>query len=172
MDTTNAIATLRKNLGLTQGEFANRLGLTITSISRYENGRRPTAKVLRKLAEVANDANLKDLAEAFDSIWKNGIAARLSNLPSAGTQRRVSLEDLKRYQAALGIIREQLDIAQKIYMDLIRKHPIAPSDHDRLGAANRIVRGLMHNFLPEVNSSIEPYINVPTRKEKTSGKTK
>ena len=101
MDTKAAILSLRKRLGITQDEFAKRLGLTVTSVSRYENGSRPSDDVLQKLAGVASEENLQGLAETFTSIRKSSIAERVRNLPASGAQRPVSLRELKYWSACL-----------------------------------------------------------------------
>ena len=41
------IRTLRHNLGLTQEEFAHRLGITVATVNRWENGRFRPSKLAR-----------------------------------------------------------------------------------------------------------------------------
>ena len=51
---TKEIQELRKQLGLTQKEFAGRLGLDAISISRWERGaQRPKAVHLRRMARLS-----------------------------------------------------------------------------------------------------------------------
>jgi transcriptional regulator with XRE-family HTH domain len=167
-----AIEMLRRRLGDTQKALAERLGTTITTVSRYENGRiQPSEEALRKLASIAGSAGLNDLQDFFENQRRLGIVARVESLPSAGTQRRVSLEELKQWEALPHFIAERLVEAQAIYMDIIGKHPIARADQDRLGGINRVLLGLSHNMLPELSRQIELYISSPKRKEKRSGKT-
>lgn len=45
---------VRNGLGLTQDEFAKRLGLSRLSIARYEGGRIPKLSVLRQIARAGN----------------------------------------------------------------------------------------------------------------------
>jgi transcriptional regulator with XRE-family HTH domain len=92
--TDKAIATLREKMGLTQQEFAKQLGVRIESVSRYENGREPSRTVLKKLSGIAQKANLSYLADIFTAKWRAGIISRVENLPSAGSQRRVAVDDL------------------------------------------------------------------------------
>jgi transcriptional regulator with XRE-family HTH domain len=158
MSTAEAIATLRQKLKDKQTTFAERLGVTLTSVSRYENGREPSRQVLKKLADVAAAEKLNDLRDIFTAKWKASITARLKSLRSAGTERSVPLDDLKRWHAAPQFIREKLLEAMEIY----RSITVKPSDQQRLVNANRLVSAIIHNFLPQVSNSLELYINIPT----------
>src|SRR3954465_5899459 len=42
------IRTLRHNLGLTQEEFAHRLGITVATVNRWENGHNSPTRLARK----------------------------------------------------------------------------------------------------------------------------
>jgi DNA-binding transcriptional regulator YiaG len=44
----NNIRTLRQNLGLTQEEFAHRLGITVATVNRWENGHNSPTRLARK----------------------------------------------------------------------------------------------------------------------------
>ncbi len=58
--TPKEIQELRKQLGLTQKEFAGRLGLDAISISRWERAKqRPKAVHQRRMARLARKANAK-----------------------------------------------------------------------------------------------------------------
>jgi transcriptional regulator with XRE-family HTH domain len=46
------IGRIREKLGLTQGEFAERLGVTRASVARYEAGRVPNLSLLRRIARL------------------------------------------------------------------------------------------------------------------------
>jgi transcriptional regulator with XRE-family HTH domain len=50
LDVGGRIHGIRKNLGLTQAQFAKRLGVTKVSVARYEAGRVPRLKLLREIA--------------------------------------------------------------------------------------------------------------------------
>ncbi|MGH9771042.1 MAG: helix-turn-helix domain-containing protein [Candidatus Acidiferrales bacterium] len=107
MTTSEAITTLRRKTSLSQRELAEQLGVTITSISRYENGREPSRDVLKRLSGIAAGASLPSLVSFFDKQIRAGIAEKIANLPSAGTQRRVSVSDLQRWaeeQQELGVL--------------------------------------------------------------------
>jgi len=42
------IRTLRHNLGMTQEEFAHRLGITVATVNRWENGHNSPTRLARK----------------------------------------------------------------------------------------------------------------------------
>jgi transcriptional regulator with XRE-family HTH domain len=93
-----AIRKLREKLNHDQGELATKLGVTVTTISRYENGREPSAKVLNKLAVMAREAKEQYLAEVFAVRRQADILSRNGNLPSPGTSPRVARTDLERWE--------------------------------------------------------------------------
>jgi transcriptional regulator with XRE-family HTH domain len=105
VDTAKAIAALREKLGMSQQEFARELDVTVTSVSRYENGREPSREVLKKLAARAEAiAGADHLQDLFESKWRASVVNSIEKLPSAGTQRRVPLEDLKDWSAVQRLI--------------------------------------------------------------------
>lgn len=54
-DKVNTVAERRKEVGLTQKQLANLLGLKRSSISKWENGAsKPRAETLKKLADLLN----------------------------------------------------------------------------------------------------------------------
>jgi transcriptional regulator with XRE-family HTH domain len=107
--TAKAIKALRGKLGLSQAAFAEELGTTITTVSRYENGRiEPSEEALRKLADLAASTGLVDLRDFFENQRKVGILARVEKLPSPGTQRRVSVDELSSWYAHIGFLHDDL----------------------------------------------------------------
>jgi transcriptional regulator with XRE-family HTH domain len=85
-------------VGISQVEFAARLRTTITTVSRWENGRsEPNREALKKLAKMASDAGLQALRDFFEAQGRAAIAARIAKLPSAGTGRHVAVADLERW---------------------------------------------------------------------------
>lgn len=54
------IKTLRERLVMSQSEFAEFLGVSFTSVNRWENGHNePTFKVKRKILKLCNDNGIK-----------------------------------------------------------------------------------------------------------------
>jgi len=69
-DRAGVIREVRTRLGLTQEKFAARLGVTLPTINRWENGRaNPSPLALRNLRELVHRMgdDGKDLAEWFGS---------------------------------------------------------------------------------------------------------
>jgi transcriptional regulator with XRE-family HTH domain len=98
-----AIATLRSEIGITQQQLAQKLGVTVTTVSRYENGREPRREILEVLAALAESAGIGRLRDFFETKRRAAIVARIHKLPSSGTQRRISLDDLKYWSAYLNM---------------------------------------------------------------------
>lgn len=55
VDYSSAIRELRLAIGDSQQAFATRLGLSISSIAKFEGGRVPSAKILKKLVALAGE---------------------------------------------------------------------------------------------------------------------
>lgn len=64
---SQALIELRKLIGETQQQFANRLGTAITTIARYETTRPPRGRVLVRLEQIARSKGHKKCARAFRS---------------------------------------------------------------------------------------------------------
>jgi transcriptional regulator with XRE-family HTH domain len=62
---TEAVRLLRRSLGDTQQQFAQRLGMAISTVVRYESTRPPRGKVLAKLYQLAIDNGLSRVASMF-----------------------------------------------------------------------------------------------------------
>ena len=59
-DITRMIKELRKRLGLTQEQFAQKVGVTFVTVNNWEKGhRRPHPFLLKKLLSMANKTGLK-----------------------------------------------------------------------------------------------------------------
>ena len=65
--TSKAIRDLRQEMHLTQQEFANRLGIAIRTIARWENDQPPHGAALVKLAQLANARELASIEDCFVS---------------------------------------------------------------------------------------------------------
>lgn len=89
-----AIETLRAKLGLSQRDFAAHVATTLTTVSRWENGRtEPYEQSLLRLARLAESASLKSLANLFEAKRRAAIRARAS--VSAGAGCYVPVDHLK-----------------------------------------------------------------------------
>ena len=62
---TAAVKQLREIVGDTQQRFANRLGLAVSSVARYDAGKKPDTPVLLKLADVAEQCGHRELSAVF-----------------------------------------------------------------------------------------------------------
>ncbi len=169
MSIAEAIVVLRERMGAKQNELAERLGVTVTSISRYENGRKPNRQVLKKLADIAESARLNDLRDVFAARWKAGIIARLRRLPSPGTERGVPLEDLRRWHDMAALVKREVSNARKSYIAIANSKP---EDQAQLAATHRILHAIETNVAGELTKLIEPYINAPNQKGRPHEKTK
>lgn len=58
-DLTKLIKTIRLHLGLSQEELAQRLGVSFTSVNRWENGQTKPSKLARRQIEVLCRENEK-----------------------------------------------------------------------------------------------------------------
>lgn len=109
MTTAKAVSMLRTKLKLGQEDLASRLGVTIETISRWENGRRvPSGESLRDLVLLAAHEGQISLRDVFESIRKERILGAIGNLQSPGTQRRIVVEELGRWLEELGRWRDML----------------------------------------------------------------
>ena len=88
-DVAGRIHEIRQTLGLTQSQFAQRLGVTKVSIARYEAGRIPRLKVLRDIAK-HGDVTLAWLLEGphHDLAQREG-QVRLPEVNLLGTAREL-----------------------------------------------------------------------------------
>lgn len=74
-DLGRLVRALRERLDLTQERFAAKLGVTFTSVNRWENARaRPSPLALRQIEQLVNDLgeNGNDLREEFMSLSHRG----------------------------------------------------------------------------------------------------
>lgn len=60
IDYQKAVKELRDKMIMTQAEFATLLGVSFTSINRWESGlNKPTTSVKRKIVELCNEHNIE-----------------------------------------------------------------------------------------------------------------
>jgi transcriptional regulator with XRE-family HTH domain len=89
---------LRQRVGDTQQQFANRLGLAISSIVRYEAGKNPDTAILLKLWDTAEKADLPAIAEMFRRALLQDVGAvayrEAENVEIALLRARMVLETI------------------------------------------------------------------------------
>ena len=79
------IATVRKlrtALGDTQAQFAQRLGLALPTVVRYEHSRRPRGKALALREQIAAANSLEEFAVFFRKALNDELGAPASGLES------------------------------------------------------------------------------------------
>lgn len=60
-DISNLVGKLRYELGLTQEQFAQKVGVTFSTINNWENGnRKPHPYLFNRLLEIADEAGLEN----------------------------------------------------------------------------------------------------------------
>jgi transcriptional regulator with XRE-family HTH domain len=64
-DVSLALIELREHLGETQPQFANRIGVAVTTIARYETQRPPRGQMLARLEQVARSEGHTKCANTF-----------------------------------------------------------------------------------------------------------
>ena len=77
---SQSVKKLREALGQTQQQFAQTARTAITTIARYETGRAPHGRSLVRLAEIASENNLLDVAEIF----RNALLKELGSWDTSG----------------------------------------------------------------------------------------
>jgi len=102
MTTPKAVSAVREGMKLNQREFAEHIGTTVETISRWERGHRePTRQALERLSVVAQEAGLKHLADFFFRSAQATIINRVKGLKSSGSERHISIKELKYWSAYL-----------------------------------------------------------------------
>jgi transcriptional regulator with XRE-family HTH domain len=77
-------------LGLTQQAFAQKMGVAITTIARYETGRPPRGSTLEIFAKLAEESGRSDLAGIFKHLLMLDLGLAL------GTEFRRALRDYRK----------------------------------------------------------------------------
>jgi len=126
VDTAEAIAKLREKMGVNQIQFAIKLGVTVPTVSRYEHGRKPKEDVLRRLADLSEEAGAPHLRGLFQAMRRSGIASNVEKLSSAGAARRVPVDDLIVIMGRLCMIKNGSSLLTSGELD-IDKNEIAAS---------------------------------------------
>ena len=100
-----AVRKLRIALEDTQQQFAQRLGLAIATVIRYEHNRPPRAKALAKLEQLAAAHGLDEYAAVFRRALSNELGAP----PPAPTGLTISVKDQEEMKLVIAL----LDILRK-----------------------------------------------------------
>ena len=96
-----AVLQLRRAFGENQQQFANRTGLAITTIARYETSRPPQREALQLFFTLAREKELNDLAETFrkampvSSVYLRLGALASATIPGINAKAAVLLNHLK-----------------------------------------------------------------------------
>lgn len=108
-----AIKRFRSTLGDTQQQFANRTGLAMTTIARYETGWHPKPEVLAKLADIAKERYLPVFVEIFQQhmppepyLFHDELPALRGLLHDATSKLTASAADIERGRIALACLSE------------------------------------------------------------------
>jgi transcriptional regulator with XRE-family HTH domain len=99
-----AVRKLREGLGDTQQEFADRLGLAIATVVRYEHNRVPRGKALARLEQAASASGFDEYAALF----RNALADEFGAPPPSPKTRTIqcrSDEELALVDALLCAVR-------------------------------------------------------------------
>lgn len=99
--TAEAIQGLRRFVPLTQKELAEILGVSVPTISRYENGREPAPRVVRSLAEISESVRYGLGVMVFRGKWRAAVVSHVGSLPSRGSARRVPVATLEAWAEGL-----------------------------------------------------------------------
>ena len=121
-----AVARLRHELKLTQQEFADRLGIAIATMVRYENNRVPRGKALSRLEALAAANGFEDLA----AIFRTALVEELGALPPSEQGPMVGFrsdDERELVGALLDTLRQEKYAAKA---NAIRK-ALEPVVHDR-----------------------------------------
>lgn len=111
-ETSELLATVRKlriALDDTQQEFAQRLGLAIATVIRYEHNRPPRAKALAKLERVATAHGLDE----FAAVFRQALGDELGAPPPTPTGLTIQLKDEEEKKLALAL----LDVLRKPFYE-------------------------------------------------------
>ncbi len=86
-----AIKEVRSHLNESQQEFSNRLGVTLSTVARYESVKPPKGPILVRIAEIARASGRDDLADILRQAEETQSTSRISPIAGAVRQLRASL---------------------------------------------------------------------------------
>jgi transcriptional regulator with XRE-family HTH domain len=102
-----SIKALREYFGETQKEFARRLGVTIGSVARYETNAPPSARVLRKLRDLAIAVGQQKFQRMFGGFVESARDRDIALLMAM--ERFVRTADETRFPAIMRLLRKELE---------------------------------------------------------------
>ncbi len=141
---------LRSALGLTQTEFAKRIGKGIATVQRYETQSAPSGPVLNRLAELAESQGLQDLAAVFRQ------ALELNSSPALSHKIEFKNDEERDWTAAL-----LAAFRNPQYADSLRRvqgilKPIRERCQQILDAAQEFQDALYHRMAQRLDSGEQP----------------
>jgi transcriptional regulator with XRE-family HTH domain len=127
----SAVRELRSELGLTQPEFAMRVGLSVRAVAYYEKDRKPSGEILGRFGNIATRHGRNDLAKLFYETLDEELRGKTT--PSTP-------EENAWVQAILLLLRNRaaFPFAQRVSEDLVEAlESLARSANARLSSADR-----------------------------------
>jgi transcriptional regulator with XRE-family HTH domain len=138
----SAIRELRVQLGLSQFQFASELGITPTSIYRYEAGTSvPNAEVLSRLLQNAVSHQLFDVARDFASAWSDRTGLTFSIQGSQTGKNDPLLEAISR-------LRPDQQLAVMSFVQML--------EHGTDQTADRMIKVLLEPWLERAKQEFGP----------------
>lgn len=88
------IKTLRKERNLTQKELANKIGVTASTVTKYENGQlEPNIEVLNKIADIFN-ISISDLIDNNNSKKELHIGHKLLSIRKSFSNEEITADNI------------------------------------------------------------------------------
>lgn len=134
------VRALRATLTESQQQFSNRLGVSMSTIARYELQNPPQGTILLRLAAIAGDAGREDLRDVFQKAFEGSI-----------DRRSPVAEAIRALRAATG--ESQQEFAHRAGLSVVsvaRYETDAPPKKAVLGRLAEIARDLGRNDLQRV----------------------
>jgi transcriptional regulator with XRE-family HTH domain len=102
-----SIKALREHFGETQEEFARRLEVTIGSVARYETNAPPSARVLRKLKDLATASGQPRLQRMFGGFVESASDRDIALVMAM--EKFVRTADETRFPGIMRLLRKELE---------------------------------------------------------------
>ena len=168
----SAVSSIRGRLGMTMVEFADLIGATNSTISKYESGRLvPSKTVLILLFLLADESEKPSLREAL-GVWDEKKSQ--ASFPAVKTKLTELLKTLRKSRNASALDRARIEFAKEALALLAARTPIDPAAAEILGflrahAANR----KLHASLPQILTYLEVALaeRRPASRDKTLSKS-